>query len=45
MRKPYCLLAEAQKVLARAAKKRWRDRNRAKQRALTKAWQQKIEIV
>src|SRR5947207_3844474 len=41
MRKPYRLLTEAQKVLARAAKKRWRDRNRAKQRALTKAWQQK----
>ena len=41
MGKPYCLLTEAQKVLARAAKKRWRDRNRAKQRALTKAWQQK----
>src|SRR5436305_3440819 len=41
MGKPYCLLTEAQKVLARTAKKRWRDRNRAKQRALTKAWQQK----
>jgi hypothetical protein len=41
MSKPYCLLTEAQKVLARAAKKRWRDRNRAKQRALTIAWQRK----
>jgi len=41
MVKPYCLLTEAQKVLRRAAKKRWRDRNRAKQRALTKAWRQK----
>jgi hypothetical protein len=41
MRKPYHLLTEAQKVLARAAKKRWRDRNRAKHRALTKAWMRK----
>ena len=41
MRKPYRLLTEAQKVLARAAKKRWRDRNQAKQRALIKTWQQK----
>src|SRR6267154_2394283 len=41
MRKPYHLLTEVQKVLCRAAKRRWRDRNRAKQRALTKAWQQK----
>src|SRR6266700_6337012 len=41
MRKPYHLLTEVQKVLCRAAKTRWRDRNRAKQRALTKAWQQK----
>src|SRR6266576_125514 len=41
MRKPYRLLTEAQKVLARAAEKRWRDRNQAKQRALTKTWQQK----
>src|SRR6266571_3588260 len=41
MREPYHLLTEVQKVLCRAAKRRWRDRNRAKQRALTKAWQQK----
>ena len=41
MRKPYRLLTEAQKVLARAAQKRWRDRNQAKQRALIKTWQQK----
>ncbi len=38
MRKPYRLLTEAQKELARAAKKRWRDKNRAKQHALTIAW-------
>ena len=41
MGKPYRLLTEAQKVLARAAKKRWRDKNPAKQRALTLAWQRK----
>ena len=41
MRKPYHLLTEAQKVLARAAKKRWRDKNPARQRALTIAWQRK----
>ena len=41
MREPYHLLTEVQKVLCRAAKRRWRDRNRAKQHALTKAWQQK----
>ena len=41
MQKPYDLLTEAEKVLRRAAKKRWRDRNRAKQRALTMAWQRK----
>jgi hypothetical protein len=41
MRKPYRLLTEAQKVLARAAKKRWRDKNRAKQHALTIAWQRR----
>jgi hypothetical protein len=41
MGKPYRLLTEAQKVLARAAKKRWRDKNPAKQRTLTLAWQRK----
>jgi hypothetical protein len=41
MGKPYHLLTEAQKVLARAAKKRWRDKNPARQRALTIAWQRK----
>jgi hypothetical protein len=41
MGKPYYLLTEAQKVLARAAKKRWRDKNPAKQRTLTLAWQRK----
>jgi len=41
MGKPYRLLTEAQKVLARAAKKRWRDKNPAKQRALTLTWQRK----
>src|SRR5438034_4721489 len=41
MRKPYRLLTEAQKVRARAAKKRWRDKNRAKQHALTVAWQRR----
>src|SRR5438046_9696933 len=41
MRKPYRLLTEAQKELARAAKKRWRDKNRAKQHALTVAWQRR----
>jgi hypothetical protein len=39
--KPYYLLTEEQKVRARAAKKRWRDKNRAKQHALTIAWQRK----
>jgi hypothetical protein len=41
MGKPYRLLTEAQKVLARAAKKRWRDKNPAKQRTLTLSWQRK----
>ena len=41
MSKPYRLLTEAQKVLARAAKKRWRDKNPAKQRTLTLSWQRK----
>jgi hypothetical protein len=41
MGKPYRLLTGAQKVLARAAKKRWRDKNPARQRALTTAWQRK----
>jgi hypothetical protein len=41
VQKAYHLLTEAQKVLSRAAKKRWRDRNPAKQRALTIAWQRK----
>ena len=41
MSKPYRLLTEAQKILARAAKKRWRDKNPAKQRTLTLSWQRK----
>jgi hypothetical protein len=41
MGKLYRLLTEGQKVLARAAKKRWRDKNPAKQRTLTLAWQRK----
>ncbi len=41
MKKPYYLLTEGQKVRARAAKKRWRDKNRAKQHALTVAWQRR----
>ncbi|TMP97363.1 MAG: hypothetical protein E6L07_03065 [Verrucomicrobia bacterium] len=41
MRKPYHLLTEAQKGLRRAAKKRWRDKNPAKQRTLTLSWQRK----
>src|SRR5438876_1890194 len=41
MGKPYHLLTEAQKISHRAAKKRWRDKNPAKQRALTIAWQRK----
>jgi hypothetical protein len=39
--KPYYLLTEEQKMRARAAKKRWRDKNRAQQHALTTAWQRK----
>ena len=34
-------MTEEQKVRARAAKKRWRDKNRSKQHALTVAWQRK----
>ncbi len=34
-------MTEEQKVRARAAKKRWRDKNRAKQHALTVAWQRR----
>jgi hypothetical protein len=41
VRKPYHLLTEAQKISARAAKKRWRDKNPAKQYALTIAWQRR----
>jgi len=41
LNKPYYLLTEEQKVRARAAKKRWRDKNRAKQHALTVAWQRR----
>src|SRR5436309_1125808 len=41
LKKPYYLLTEGQKVRARAAKKRWRDKNRAKQHALTVAWQRR----
>jgi len=41
LNKPYYLLTEEQKVRARAAKKRWRDKNRAKQHALTIAWQRR----
>jgi hypothetical protein len=41
LNKPYHLLTEEQKVGARAAKKRWRDKNPARQRALTIAWQRK----
>jgi len=38
---PYQLLTEAQKAARRAAKKRWRDKNPEKQRALTIAWQRR----
>ena len=41
LNKPYYLLTEEQKVRARAAKKRWRDKNRSKQHALTVAWQRR----
>ncbi len=41
LNKPYYLLTEEQKVRARAAKKRWRDKNRAKQHSLTIAWQRR----
>ncbi len=41
METPYQLLTEAQKAARRAAKKRWRDKNPEKQRALTIAWQRR----
>src|SRR5437763_3500802 len=41
LNKPYYHLTEEQKVRAPAAKKRWRDKNRSKQHALTVAWQRR----